>query len=144
MVWGMFLTPMLKTVLIGGNTMCITAALTRRVPMPQRLQASKPAVCSLHLSAPPPPPQRLRLHHSLMISILWRVRVMGRKWFTMLRPLRCRKMIWKWDRVHRVRMKLLVLFVVMHQSRTTFCLAFRFCDFIVFFAVTIKARSNFV
>ena len=53
MVWSIFLTPMLKNVLIWirGNTMCDTRTLTPQVPMPQKLHPRKPAMRSL----PPPP-----------------------------------------------------------------------------------------
>ena len=49
-----------------------------------------------------------------------------------------------WDRVHRVRIKLIVLFVVIAQSWTKFLLAFGFSDSIVLFVVVVQARLNFV
>ena len=63
----------------------------------------------LHL--PPPPPQSLRLHQ-LKISIMWRVPLMGLKRFMVTGRSRCLMKMWKWDRVHKVRTKLPVLFVV--------------------------------
>ena len=58
MVCKIFLTPMLKNVLmtIRGNVVCSTITLTHQVPMPQKLQPSKPAVGSLHQGSPPPCP----------------------------------------------------------------------------------------
>ena len=67
----------------------------------------------------PPPPKCLCLH-LLMISIMWRVPVMGVKRFIVTRPWRCLMKMWKWDRVHVVGPKLPVLFVVMAQSWTKF------------------------
>ena len=76
----------------------------------------KQARCARRAPAPPPPPRSTPpqcLHvHLLMILIMWRVPVMGLKRLTMTRPWRCLMKMWKWDIVHRVGIKLLVLFVV--------------------------------
>ena len=53
-------------------------------------------------------------------------------------------MICKWDKVHGVGMKLLVLFIVTGQSWTEFCPALGFCDFIVLFASMVEDQPNFV
>ena len=69
---------------------------------------------------------------------------MGLNRSTITHPLRCRNMICKWDKVHGVGMKLLVLFGVMCQSWTKFCEALEFCDFILLFAAMVEASLNFV
>ena len=78
--------------LFGGGF----GALAHAKPPPKQawrapLATSPPPLPLLY----PPPPQRLRLHHWLMISILWRVPPMSVRRFAVTRPLRCAKMIWK-------------------------------------------------
>ena len=46
---------------------------------------------------------------------------MGLERFTVTRPLRCRKMIYKWDTIHAVWIKFLLLHLVGRQSWTKFC-----------------------
>ena len=69
---------------------------------------------------------------------------MALKMFTVTRSLRCGMKIRKWDKVHRVGIRLRGLFVVMGQSCTKFRPAFGFCDFIVLFVVMVEAGLNFV
>ena len=52
--------------------------------------------------------------------------------------------MWRWDRAHRVGIKLHVLFVVMPQSWANFRPAFGFLDFIVLFDIIVEAGLNFV
>ena len=62
----------------------------------------------------------------------------------MTRLWRCLMKMWKLDRVHRVGIKLPVVFVVMAQSWTKCRPAFGFLDFIVLFASMVQVGPKFV
>ena len=135
MVWRILSTPMLTNVLmwIRGSTMCSTTTLTQCVPT---LYPSKPAPCSLQ---PPPPPLLMPAPAPLGDDFNYvESGVMGLKRLTVTRPLRCRKMILKWDTAHGVGIKLLVSFVVMGQRWIKFFPASGCCDFMVLFAVLVN------
>ena len=69
---------------------------------------------------------------------------MGLKTFTVTRSRRHLMEMLKWDRVHRVGIKVPVFFVVLAHWLTKFRPAIRFPHFIVLFAVMVEAGLNFV